>query len=258
MMAENALIHSINRHVASVRFGAMKKIAFAVLFLTIPALANAGGMSQDSQRPFRMDEVLQLPAGGLSLIRSGDELIIMSGNGRYVVRGTVYDMWNEGKAIKTMDDARKYMGRINLNKMHLDMNDLITFHLGEQGKPVVTVFVDPMSQASEMLVKNLAVVRGYSFDVVVAAAMQRQSAEIARRLACMAETNNKGATEAVANWNFNFLPEDRGCGVEKLQRTLVTLQVLGINGFPALIAPDGRVFNGVPGDINAFLAGGDK
>ena len=45
------------------------------------------------------------------------------------------------------------------------------------------------------------------------------------------------------------------CGQAQAQRALVTAQLLGIAGVPYLIAPDGRLQQGVPADLESWLEG---
>ena len=47
------------------------------------------------------------------------------------------------------------------------------------------------------------------------------------------------------------------CGQASAQRALVTAQLLGIAGVPYLIAPDGRLQQGVPADLEAWLEGNE-
>ena len=48
---------------------------------------------------------------------------------------------------------------------------------------------------------------------------------------------------------------DGSCGQVPAQRALVTAQLLGIAGVPYLIAPDGRLQQGVPAELDAWLEG---
>ena len=52
------------------------------------------------------------------------------------------------------------------------------------------------------------------------------------------------------------LPKD-GCGQAEAQRALIAAQILGVQGTPYLIAPDGRLRQGLPEDLGAWLAQGE-
>ena len=66
------------------------------------------------------------------------------------------------------------------------------------------------------------------------------------------------AREALFAGTLNSLPAPEGaCGQTAAQRALVTAQLLGIAGVPYLIAPDGRLQQGVPADLKAWLEGNE-
>ncbi|MCA2453739.1 DsbC family protein, partial [Vibrio alginolyticus] len=49
--------------------------------------------------------------------------------------------------------------------------------------------------------------------------------------------------------------QDDACNLEPMQRTLVTAQILGIQGVPFIVANDGRISRGRPYDLSAWLEG---
>ena len=71
-----------------------------------------------------------------------------------------------------------------------------------------------------------------------------------------AEHDRAAAGAALLADTVDQLPEPNGsCGQVSAQRALVTAQLLGIAGVPFLIAPDGRLHQGVPADLEAWLEG---
>lgn len=237
-----------------------KYLAIAVVAAQslFPAVAEAQGLLNPQGR-VQMDEMIQLPAGGISLVRSGKELLILSGNGRYMVRGTIYDMWNGGKPITTMQEARDTSSRIHITKMGLDLDLLMTFNYGKKKKDYVTAFVDISSEASKNLMDKLRpLFSKYYVKVVVVPALSKESAEASKQLACLRDASFEEASKMVRTWSFSFLPKGapkKQCELGRLQRTLVTATLLGVQGFPTIIAPDGRTFKGVPEDLDLFLKG---
>jgi thiol:disulfide interchange protein DsbC len=47
------------------------------------------------------------------------------------------------------------------------------------------------------------------------------------------------------------------CDTQPLVRALITARLLGVERVPLLIAPDGRLHQGVPENLAAWLGGGD-
>ncbi|TFT44863.1 DsbC family protein, partial [Proteus mirabilis] len=67
--------------------------------------------------------------------------------------------------------------------------------------------------------------------------------------------DKKAATDALLNGRISNLEQDDTCNLEPMQRTLVTAQILGIQGVPFIVANDGRISRGRPYDLSAWLEG---
>jgi len=206
-----------------------------------------------------LDEIVQLPAGGLILARHDDKLMIMSANGRFLVQGgTIFDMWNKGVPITSIQQGKDLAQRVNINSMSIDLDELFSFKFGSQNKDNserVVVFVDPATENSRKLLEQVSKVNSYPVTVVVAPIIQKDSMKLAQRLACLRDTNKKAAKEALLSGNFAFLPKKHSCGASQMQKTLITTQMIGVTGLPFVIAPDGRTFKGRPADLESFARG---
>jgi len=204
----------------------------------------------------KLDEIVQLPAGGLILARHDDKLMIMSANGRFLVQGgTIFDMWNKGVAITSIQQGKDLAQRVNINSMNLDLDELFSFKFGSKGKDRIVVFVDPVTEQSRKMLEEVASVKSYAVTVVVAPLINKKSLKLAQRLACLRDKDKQAAREALVSGNFAFLPKKHTCGVSQMQKTLITTQMLGVTGLPFVIAPDGRTFMGRPKDLEAFARG---
>jgi thiol:disulfide interchange protein DsbC len=74
-----------------------------------------------------------------------------------------------------------------------------------------------------------------------------------RQLGCARD--KKAATDALLSGRIGNLDQDDACNLEPMQRTLVTAQILGIQGVPFIVANDGRISRGRPYDLSAWLEG---
>jgi thiol:disulfide interchange protein DsbC len=75
-------------------------------------------------------------------------------------------------------------------------------------------------------------------------------------LACLSRSDPGKARETLLGNPTTALPEPTAdCGQGTAQRALIAAQILGIRGTPFLIAPDGRMRQGSPEDLAAWLAG---
>jgi len=230
----------------------IKSAMSVALACMLPSLAHAGSYPERMGK-IKMDAYINLPApGSLIAVKRGNEILLMSGNGRYMVRGAIYDMWNGGKRITSIDEAKESARHIKFNSMGLHLDELATVDVGEQGKPQVVIFIDPSSKQSMNLMKQLNDVHGYSFKIIVVGAIDKQSAAKAKGLMCLAEKDEDKARDALLSGDLSFV-QNGECGKEKLLKTLMTATMFGINRLPFIVAPNGEYAIGTPKDITDFL-----
>ncbi|WP_409440508.1 disulfide isomerase DsbC N-terminal domain-containing protein, partial [Pseudomonas sp.] len=77
-----------------------------------------------------------LPVDGMKVLQSEGKLYFISGNGRYVFRGEVYDTWLQSH-IDTIAQAQESSSRILLSKMGVKIDDLLSIRMGHGAKEVV-------------------------------------------------------------------------------------------------------------------------
>jgi len=233
-----------------------KLLSFSLVFASLMVSANA---VENYKKVPGLDEIVQLPAGGLILARHDDKLMIMSANGRFLVQGgTIFDMWNKGTPITSIQQGKDLAQRVNINAMNIDLDELFSFKFGNQSKGKedrIVVFVDPSTENSKKMLDQVNRVKSFPVTVVVAPLIQKDSMKLAQRLACLRDTNKEAAKEALLTGNFAFLPKKHTCGVSQMQKTLITTQMLGVTGLPFVIAPDGRTFKGRPSNLEKFARG---
>ncbi|MFZ4700802.1 MAG: disulfide isomerase DsbC N-terminal domain-containing protein [Candidatus Methylumidiphilus sp.] len=82
-----------------------------------------------------------LPIHGLNMVKAGGKTFFMSDNGRFVITGTLLDVWNR-VAVTELDQVDQIANRIDLSSMKLKIDDLGPATVGT-GKAQVVVFVDP-------------------------------------------------------------------------------------------------------------------
>jgi thiol:disulfide interchange protein DsbC len=199
-------------------------------------------------------EALQrLPVTGLQMIRAGGQLWYISANGRYAFQGQAWDLWH-GVKLDGLDQAARLAERIDLQRMHLDPADLGAMDLG--AGPQVLVFVDPLCPHCQGLLRALrTLTERYRFRVILLPALGKDSQTAVLRLSCLAQTAGADAALAALIAHAPVPEVTAACTQQAIQRTLVTAQILGIGGVPFLIAPDGRMRQGEPPDLAAWLEG---
>jgi thiol:disulfide interchange protein DsbC len=227
--------------------------SLAALGLAAASLANPG--MAEPLPSASIARMVQLPSGGLQAVETTDgELLFFSENGRYVLRGSAVDLWH-GAKLTAFDQTQQLAGRIDLARLKLDVADLGAIDVGEG--PEVVIFVDPFCPHCTAMYSDLAPLRAtYRFRLVPIPVLGEPSQRAVLALACLSGSDPEQAREALLGGLTADLPEPAaGCGESVAQRTLIAAHILGIPGTPFLIAPDGRLRQGRPDDLAAWLAG---
>lgn len=195
----------------------------------------------------------RLPVGGVQMVQAGERVLFLSDTGRYVFTGPAWDLWH-GARLTSLAQAAQLAGRIDLKRLGLDPAALGALDLGT-GEGEVVVFVDPRCPHCRGLMEQLPALAGrYRFRLVPLPILGSDSEAEVLRLACAAERDPTEAREALLGGTAGALPEPTGtCGQASAQRALVTAELMGIRAVPYLIAPDGRLRQGVPEDLVAWL-----
>ena len=197
----------------------------------------------------------RLPVAGVQMIAAGERLLFVSANGRYVFTGPAWDLWH-GAKLTSLEQGARLAARIDLKRLGLDPATLGALDLGS-GEREVVVFVDPRCPHCRGLLDKLpALAARYRFRLVPLPVLGPDSEAAVARLDCLAEKDQAAAREALLAGTFDQIRASEGtCGQGAAQRALVTAQLLGLAGVPYLIAPDGRLQEGVPADLEAWLEG---
>jgi thiol:disulfide interchange protein DsbC len=195
----------------------------------------------------------RLPVTGLQMVAAGERVLFVSANGRYVFTGPAWDLWH-GARLQSLDQGARLAERVDLKRLGLDPASLGALDLGE-GE--VVAFLDPSCpHCRELLAELPKLAADYRFRLVPLPVLGPDSETAVARLGCLAERDPAAAGAALLSGGIDALPAPEGsCGQASAQRALVTAQLLGIAGVPFLIAPDGRLHQGVPADLEAWLEG---
>ena len=214
------------------------------------ALAADGTLSQPA-----IARLARLPAGGIQAVETTDgELLFLSDNGRYAFRGPAADLWH-GAKLTDLDTVQRLAGLIDLRQIKLDAKDLGAIDWGEG--PDVLVFADPFCPHSQALLTELAALTArYRIRLIPLPALGEASQIAVLAINCLSVTDPTKARQALSGTlDPKTLPKPTGdCGQTVSQRALITAQILGVQGTPYLIAPDGRLRQGRPEDLRTWLA----
>jgi thiol:disulfide interchange protein DsbC len=218
-----------------------------------PADVAAGLMS------VKIDGMQDLPITGLKMVKTGEQIVFMSSNGRFALYGgKLLDVWTQ-QEIKDLPDIDRIARRIDLSRMKLNIDDLGPVIVG-RGKDSVLIFIDPRCPYCGKVMKDLqALLDRYTFKLVMVPILGQESQNIVVQLACQQASKDQKVQDSVRQrllkQDYAGLPTDNpaSCNKEPLQRAIVTAKLFGLPGVPFLIASDGRTHSGAPESLADWL-----
>ena len=208
----------------------------------------------------KIDGMQDLPISGLKMVKSGEQTVFISSNGRFAFYGgKLMDIWTQ-QEIKELADIDNIANRIDLSRMKLKADDLGPVTFGK-GKDPVLVFIDPRCPYCGKVMKDLQALQNqYTFNLVMIPILGPESQNIVVQLACQWGSSEPNAKESVRDrllkQDYTSLPNEanQSCNKEPLQKAIVTAKLFDLKGVPFLIAPDGRTHSGAPESLADWLA----
>ncbi|MBS9424205.1 DsbC family protein [Photorhabdus caribbeanensis] len=221
------------------------------------ALVVLGGITSSAHaleitdtRAAKIEDIVKLPIKGIQAVESDGQILFLSENGRFVITGQIYDLWNK-KPLNTMSQMRDVAERIHFKSMGMDVDTLNTVSMGHGSKEVV-VFVDPRCAICHKLINDAkSLIDNYTFKFIVIPALGAESNRLAKSLYCAKDKSR--ALDALMNNTLGSLPPKTSCDPGQYDQTLLTSHFIGIEGVPFVVAPDGRVSKGRPNNLKSWL-----
>jgi thiol:disulfide interchange protein DsbC len=234
-------------------------LTLATIMFFEPAIASAQSPASQARSDLvgQIRATQKIPGGGFAAVESeGTEgLTFLSDNGRYAIVGTLYDVWS-GKRIGSISQLRGEAARIDFGRLGINMSDIGALTIGRGPKQAV-IFVDPKCPyCHKVLGMAAALGDAYTFKIIVAPVLGKESENLTRMVSC---AKDEGAAVAALTSGrtaqMQALEQSGSCDLAKIQKRLVTAQLLGVRGVPFLIGPAGITYEGAPSDLRAWLAG---
>ncbi|CAM5561686.1 DsbC family protein [Eoetvoesiella caeni] len=198
----------------------------------------------------KIDEVATLPIKSFKAVHSDGQIVFMSENGRFVFTGMVYDIWQR-KSLDTMGQIKDAVNRLSFNGMGLNIDQLNTVSMGK-GKQQVVVFTDPLCTVCHQLMQDAKYLTDqYTFKYVVVPALGAASVPLSKKVACAKDPNQ--ALLALMNNTLKTLATIEPCDSKVFDTTMVAADLMGINGVPFIVAPNGDIQRGRPSNLAAWL-----
>lgn len=208
--------------------------------------------SQVSATTVSQRDVATLPIRSLKAIQQSGEIIFMSDNGRFVIKGELFDLWTRQR-VTDFAEMQQLATRLDLQKMQLDINALNTVLLGSGSKAVVIFITTGCPHSKRLIQISKPLTQQYRFQWVFIAEKGTSGRQQVNRI--LYHPSAEQALAAVADNQVDQLPVATNQENQRHQLTELTAHLLNVDQVPFLIAPDGRFHRGLPKDLAGWLAG---
>lgn len=221
---------------------------------------GAGSKAPGNGFPAAVTDRLELPNGFSTVLQlEGHEgVAAVSQNGRYVMRGVVFDMW-EDKTLESVAAMRESLSTISLSRFGLKEEDVRPFHYGT-GPQEVVVFVDPYCPFCHQLFaemkSNPAYAEQFTWTIYTVSYLGDNSTRAVTALSCAED--QEASLRALMDHDVVYYQrafDARGdsCDPQPILQRMILAQMVGAAGTPYLIGPRGGVSNGMPPSLAGFL-----
>lgn len=197
----------------------------------------------------------QLPGGSFAAVKvtGRDGLYFLSGDGRILIKGTAFDLWN-GRALASLEEVRRAAGSLDLAGFSSIWPQLDPLPLGGGAVSVVAFVAPGCPHCQELIDQARGLADRYRFLFLPIPA-GGDSGAVVRTLAC-AEDRPAAAAAYLRHALDAATPQDPGCNLEAVQRRVITARMLGVKSVPWIVRGDGRLSGGLPADLAGWLAAG--
>ncbi|PHM72190.1 DsbC family protein [Xenorhabdus sp. KJ12.1] len=194
-----------------------------------------------------------VPTNGLIALDIDDNLNVMTSNGRFVLKGYLYDTWAK-KSLNNFEEVTKYASIIPLKELNLKVADLQPAVWGN-GPEQVMIFTDPNCTYCHAVLKELADLdpKKYSVNVISLGALGEESKKRNQELYC-ASDRYRADRAIISGDSTTKFEQVKDCDQTSMIRRNITAQVLGVSMVPFIIRHDGNYSIGKPAQgLKAYL-----
>lgn len=223
--------------------------AFALVLSPAVAMAQTGEAQPPSTPTLDEDiESIALPMNRLVFSERNGDVRIISDNGRYVFRGTVFDTWDQ-TPIEGIEDAEESANRMNLEGADLDIKELKPITYGEAPAEIVA-FIQPGVKPTDDFLAALKQ-SGKSAELIV---YDSKTIPEAALIASACPVDEAATANAFVSGNdLGALQYTDGCDPVVMQIRNITRYLLGYEDLPLVIRGDHRVHSGFMENWQDFL-----
>ncbi|NOI31840.1 hypothetical protein [Vibrio coralliilyticus] len=234
----------------------MKHSSILTLLLSLnlvvtPSLADTSAQRQVQNALKVASKAERLPKARSVVVFGQSEAVVITDNTRWVVKGQLYDMWQNVEVDNALELASAAK-LLPINTLKTNTTDLVDARMRPEKELIVTVFLDPFEKKSANVVKLLnTYAKKYQVRYIYTA-MSQKHIEPFFFFAC--EINGKSA-ESISQLiqEQRFERTDKSCSQTHAMNSFGLTQFLHINQSPVLIAPNDVYHVGLPPKLMEWL-----
>lgn len=191
--------------------------------------------------------IKEVPVGKLYFVEAEQGSYLVSGNGRFVIQGSIKDVWHRKTLAKLTDLENIDKVPVSANAKKIEQL-MATYTLGDPSKPRSgVIFVDP---SSEITVTALQKLQEYSTEqrwlvVLMPVVGGSNAIDRSRRIWC-ATDQEAAKLDLINGTSESFTSTDKTCGDEKILAAQFVTNIFSITQMPHVIREDGLVSDGFP------------
>lgn len=196
-----------------------------------------------------------LPKGRSVIIfgKQSNDALVVSDNPRWVVKGELYDMW-QNKKIANLSELHEASEILPLNSIKADVNNVLSVTANSEKDLELTVFLDPFKATTPKDVETLLkYASAYQLKFVLFT--KNKSKEEVKRLFTLAcDIRGQSVNKQLAIiMNQESKIDEVACDQEKVVGSYGLTSILGINRSPTLVASSYRYSEGLPERLTTWL-----
>lgn len=182
------------------------------------------------------------------------QAVLISDNPRYVVKGQLFDMWNN-EQVENSGQLNASSKIIPLGKLPIDYSQIFKLTTYPKADKTLTVFINPFDeQASNQIEIISKYASSYQIDwIFMSTQGTKVEVEQLLRLACVVLNEQPGDVIKMFIQNNISIP-NQFCQKESVVKTFAFARFLNIHTLPTLIASNDVVSQGMPNSFISWLA----
>ena len=180
------------------------------------------------------------------------QAIVLTDNPRWVVKGTLFDMW-QNKEIHSQSDLNAAKKLLPLDKLNLNTSGVLDVMTRPEKKKKLVVFLDPYAPNSPSVISILTKYASeYKIHWIFTAVSQKSVEKLGSFACLVAQRSGSVVLDRIKNEQLPTV--GKVCDQKRMMNSYGLSQFLHISTSPTLIAPNDVYSEGMPVKLMQWLS----